>query len=275
MSTIYRNTTISTTPHVSIYYKISAPRGNKPYLLFIHGIFSNNTVFKKEATYFRRKGYGIILIDLRGHGLSSKPKQKRAYEMKHLVKDIDTILAKEQIPQATIIAHSLGGIIAAYVYKHNKDIIDKLVLIDTPLKNPFHRFGKHMQEFLNSQVEGFFRTLHSLIILEPEHEELDFTQKRYAKHIGLSGSFTMPLFAAKGIWEDLFTFDSRAAFRSIKCPVLSFVGTKDYIANLTAANAIKKLLPQVRVVHLPADHYMVIEKSKEIDDTINTFLENR
>jgi pimeloyl-ACP methyl ester carboxylesterase len=273
MSTVYHNKYTPTTSYVTIYYKISAPETDKPYLLFIHGIFANHTVFKKEAAYFKRKGYGIILIDLRGHGLSSKPKQKRAYDMKYLVQDIDTILAKENISKATIIAHSLGGIIGAYVYKHNKNSIDKLVLIDTPLKNPFHRFGKHMQEFLNTRVESFFRTLHSLITIKPEQKEVDFTKKNYAKHVGLSGTFSMPFFAAKGIWEDLFTFDSHKAFRSVKCPVLSFVGTKDYVANLTAANSIKKLLPQAKVVHLPADHYMVIEKSKEIENEIVSFLE--
>ena len=45
----------------------------KEYLVFLHGLGCNHTFLKYEIKYLRKKGYGVVALDLRGHGSSGKP----------------------------------------------------------------------------------------------------------------------------------------------------------------------------------------------------------
>jgi pimeloyl-ACP methyl ester carboxylesterase len=62
--------------------------------------------------------YQVIALDVRGHGLSDKPKKEEAYGPE-LVEDIVRLLDHLKIKKAHIVGYSMGGIMAAnFIVKH-------------------------------------------------------------------------------------------------------------------------------------------------------------
>jgi len=64
------------------------------------------------------KDYQVIALDVRGHGLSGKPKKEEAYG-KELVEDVVRLLDHLKIKKAHIVGYSMGGIIAGnFIVNH-------------------------------------------------------------------------------------------------------------------------------------------------------------
>ena len=78
-----------------IFYIKHKPKKKKPWLVFIHGWLANYTFWEKEILYFKKKGYGIIALDLRGFGYSWK--YDKSLRIEDMAKDVDAVLKKEKI----------------------------------------------------------------------------------------------------------------------------------------------------------------------------------
>ena len=107
----------------------------KEHVLFIHGLGSSSHrwVDIPEAL---SKYFHTITVDLIGSGLSEKP-QNADYTIKGFSKFIVDFLIErvgimdKEHKKISIVGHSLGGYIAAQVAIENKEMIEKLVLIDS------------------------------------------------------------------------------------------------------------------------------------------------
>jgi pimeloyl-ACP methyl ester carboxylesterase len=106
----------------------------KSHVLFIHGLGASSMRWG-DIPEALSKYFHTITVDLIGFGASEKP-QNADYTIKGLSKFIVDFLTeririmdKEQ-KKISIVGHSLGGYIAAQVAIENKEMIEKLVLID-------------------------------------------------------------------------------------------------------------------------------------------------
>jgi pimeloyl-ACP methyl ester carboxylesterase len=72
----------------------------------------------------------VVTIDLIGHGGSEKPTS--GYEMDTQGGAIAEALSKLHIQGATLVGHSMGGIVATSVAETASQLVDRVVLIDTP-----------------------------------------------------------------------------------------------------------------------------------------------
>jgi pimeloyl-ACP methyl ester carboxylesterase len=67
--------------------------------------------------------FQVIALDVRGHGLSDKPKSEDAYGPE-LVKDVVRLMDHLKIKKAHIVGYSMGGIIAAnFIAKHPQRVL--------------------------------------------------------------------------------------------------------------------------------------------------------
>lgn len=96
------NNTVSLGEH-SINYEVYGS-GFKT-LVFIHGWSSNTEVWRNQVKAF--PNYKTIVIDLPGHGLSSKDTTQE-YTINLLVNSVKAVLDKEEIEKAFIFGHSMG-----------------------------------------------------------------------------------------------------------------------------------------------------------------------
>ena len=66
-------------------------------LVFLHGLGCNHTFLKHEIEYFRKKKYGIVAFDLRGHGSSERPNKE--YKLEYFAKDLKKVLDHLQLQE--------------------------------------------------------------------------------------------------------------------------------------------------------------------------------
>ncbi len=72
----------------------------------------------------------VISFDLLGHGGSEKPTS--GYEIEGQAAAIAAALNELGVSTATVVGHSLGGLVATSLREQASDLVDKVVLIDSP-----------------------------------------------------------------------------------------------------------------------------------------------
>lgn len=108
------------------YYEI---KNDKPVLILLHAQGTNSLSFEKCFKPLSKK-YHLYLIDCYGHGKSSKVHEK--YNLKSIGDDMLKFINSEINSEFSILGHSSGGLIAAYIAAHSNKC-NYLILEDAPL----------------------------------------------------------------------------------------------------------------------------------------------
>jgi 3-oxoadipate enol-lactonase len=80
-----------------------------PYFVCLHGLADTLEIWSKVAGPLAARGR-VVLVDQRGHGESEAP--PGPYRREDLAVDVRTLLDRLDIPQAVLVGHSMGGIVA-------------------------------------------------------------------------------------------------------------------------------------------------------------------
>ncbi|MFI7133778.1 alpha/beta fold hydrolase [Nonomuraea sp. NPDC050153] len=104
-----------------------------PPLLLIHGRTADHNDWNGITQHFAARHH-VIALDLRGHGASDYP---GSYEMPEMAEDVVALLDHLGIGRATLVGHSLGGIVAYHLAMNHPDRVERLVLEDAPPPLPF------------------------------------------------------------------------------------------------------------------------------------------
>lgn len=81
------------------------PKGNKPYILFLHGWPDSAYGWKNQIPYFSNLGYGLIVPDLLGCGGTDKPNELEAYKLKKMCEEVIGILDVHGIKEVVGVGH--------------------------------------------------------------------------------------------------------------------------------------------------------------------------
>lgn len=93
-------------PHGTTYsYVHVEPKGNKPYILFLHGFPDSSYGWRKQIPHFSNLGYGLIVPDLLGYGGTDKPKEVEAYKLRKISEEVVGILDIHKIEQVIGVGH--------------------------------------------------------------------------------------------------------------------------------------------------------------------------
>ncbi len=115
---------------VRIHYKTFGT-GPLP-ILFLHGFASAHDTWLDMAALFP-PGVTLYLLDMKGFGLSAKPRDG-AYSIKNQAAVVRDFIRELGIPSVVLIGHSLGGAVALRIcldtQRDKEFTIRKLVLID-------------------------------------------------------------------------------------------------------------------------------------------------
>lgn len=102
--------------------------------LLIHGLTASHREFVALGPRLAARGWYVIAPDLRGRGLSAKP--KRGYHASAHASDLLALCDKLGVAQVTLIGHSLGAVIGMYTAALFPQRVAKLVMVDTGGKIP-------------------------------------------------------------------------------------------------------------------------------------------
>jgi pimeloyl-ACP methyl ester carboxylesterase len=136
---------------LSIHYKDEGPRG-APVLLMVHGSESSLRTWDRIAA--RLKGrYRIVRFDLPGYGLSQGTTDEAARTMVPTDLPIG-LLEQLGVTRVTFVGVSSGGTMGMYLAARRPDLVDRLVLSNTP-SDPVDTSHLVMpQAFLDAQARA-------------------------------------------------------------------------------------------------------------------------
>ncbi|KML35190.1 2-succinyl-6-hydroxy-2,4-cyclohexadiene-1-carboxylate synthase [Rossellomorea marisflavi] len=102
-------------------------KGEGPPVVFLHG-FTGDTSSWNEVVDRLTHRFTCISIDLIGHGRTDAPEDAERYQMAHAVEDVEAILARCGIGEATFVGYSMGGRVALQLAITRPHLVSHLIL---------------------------------------------------------------------------------------------------------------------------------------------------
>lgn len=255
----------------NIYY--DADYAGDRWLIFLHGLGGDLTAWKKERLYFKSIGLSTIAVDLRGHGLSSRGKEKNFYKLANFSRDISALIETEKIKHGILIGHCFGGMISINLGATSPNLLKSFVLIDTSYKPPF--FGNNFVEHtLLKIILDLFATCipeirtkgHANFLAFKGTQDIDF--KRLLSDI-LHTSLRSYLL----ICENLVDYNALDLLQKITKPTLVIDGTSDSIFPPNIAEELKERIKRSELDLIEgANHILILNNPVDLNKSIHSFI---
>jgi long-chain acyl-CoA synthetase len=244
-----REVAVSVSPRVHLSVIDVHPEHPRRTLVFIHGFGGQARQWKHQVEAFGLH-HRVIAPDLRGHGLSDKPRS--VYDVEELLSDLEALLLQlEAKPPLALIGHSFGGAIATEYALRHPEQVDRLILISTPGEyrlHPIYRFLFHLPLPLLRAAEPFVRPwLHA-----PAYVLQALYMHAMSRWVG---------------WP---------RFRSLTQPTLVIRGHRDMVFERPLFEEVARAIPRGEDLNVGASRHMVmIERYEAVNRAIGRFLEDR
>lgn len=131
---------------------------DKPVLLALHGWLDNAASFEPLAEHLF--DYQIIALDFAGHGKSEHRSSGAHYHLVDNVQDLHEAIQYLHLSDLHIVAHSMGGIIAAMYAACFPEIVKKLVVIESfgPLTLEPDNSHEQLRKSIESRITSAAKT---------------------------------------------------------------------------------------------------------------------
>jgi pimeloyl-ACP methyl ester carboxylesterase len=201
-------------------------------VLLLHGKNFWGAYWVDTIKFLTDRGYRVIVPDQIGFGKSSKPDLH--YSLDFLAQNTAGLLDLLQIPKASIVGHSMGGMLGirfARLYPGRTEALvleDPIGLEDYRLSVPPAPLEQLYQQELNTSLEDFRKYVQSYFVHYPPEKAEVFVEPRL--RVSLSGDF--PRWARAAALTDLMVYQDPVCyeFAEVKVPTLLIVGQEDHTA---------------------------------------------
>jgi pimeloyl-ACP methyl ester carboxylesterase len=243
-------------------------------VVLIHG-YSDNARDWVPMLPFVSQDFRLILVDLRGHGKSSKP--DCCYTRFDFAYDIVLLLDQLKIQKADVVGHSLGSIIGQTLAEFWPERIDRVVLISSTGGTP-PRSRKQLPAFdFASQIRQLKEPIEpdSPFMISwwdsPTPVDAEFIRRERIDSAAIPLRVWLAILdqsLAGNRYEDLHGSLSR-----LRAPALLIWGAKDPIMEEPVRASLRRGLPKAQVkIFDGLGHNPFWEKPALVAQTINDFL---
>jgi pimeloyl-ACP methyl ester carboxylesterase len=242
-----------------------------PTAVFIHGAQNDHSVWGLQSRYFAHHGFNVLAVDLPGHGRSEG---STLVSVEAMADWLLALLDVAQVPQAILIGHSMGSLIALEASFRAPDRAAQIALVGTAY--PMKVSEALLDAARNDEQKAFDMVniwSHSSIAQKPSFPG----PGAYA----MGGALRLKQRISKINPEHVFYTDFRAcndyvngekAARSIKCPVLLLLGERDLMTSPKATGVLVEAMPHCKVVEIPqCGHELMAEQPDAVLDALFSF----
>lgn len=241
--------------------------GNGPSVTLLHGLGSSLRDWEAQVPALARK-YQVITLDLRGHGLSTKP--KGPYSISLFASDIAAVLGYLDISKTNVIGLSMGAAIGFHLALDFPDLVHTLTIANmggaVPIKSP-SEIRNYLLRVLVVKFIGMRKMGEilgpKLFPKEDQQDLRDTLSARWAENDKQAYLASMKALKNWTVMERL---------SDIRCPTQIIHAENDYTA-LAHKQTMAELIPNIELnIINDAGHAANAEKPEEFNSLLETFL---
>ncbi len=239
-----------------------------PAVVFVHGAQHDHSVWILQSRYLAHHGYGVLALDLPGHGRSDGPALASIGELADWVGAVQDAAAAKQ---AAIVGHSMGSLIAlecaarrpartakiallacAYPMKVSDELLDATAN-DEAAAQDMVNIWSHLAyaQYPSNPGPGFWVIGENLRLMQRQKPGVMYVD-----------------FAACNAYAG-----GAEAAAKVQCPALFLIARRDAMTPARSAQAVAQTIKGARVVGIEGSgHNMMAEKPDEVLDALVAFL---
>jgi pimeloyl-ACP methyl ester carboxylesterase len=244
-------------------------------VVLIHGYTDNARDWVPLLPYLS-KNHRLILVDIRGHGQSSKP--ECCYTRLNFAYDIKLLLDKLGVAKADVVGHSLGSIIAQTFAEYWPERTRRVVLISSTGGWPPGRPRKTAQFDYAAEIRKLKEPIDAdspFMVAwwdSPTPVDPDFIRRQRKDAAGIPLRVWLAVLD-QGLAADAYA-DLQATLPRLKAPTLLIWGSKDPIMEPEVRQSLRDALPDAQVkVFEGLGHNPFWEDPRGVAGVINSFLD--
>lgn len=241
---------------------------NLPTVIFVHGAQCDHSVWILQSRYLAHHGYGVLAVDLPGHGRSAGPALASVEDLAEWVAAVQDAVG---VKQAAIVGHSMGSLIALECAARHPQRVAKIALLATaypmkvsaelldatksnePLAQDMVNIWSHSAyaHYPNNPGPGFWIIGENLRLMQ--------RQTPGVMHVD---------FAACNAYAG-----GADAAAKVGCPALFLIARRDAMTLARSAQSFAQTVEGARMVMIEGSgHNMMAEKPDEVLDALVAFL---
>ncbi|MEK6984628.1 MAG: alpha/beta hydrolase [Nanoarchaeota archaeon] len=254
----------------AIYYLVSRNNNSNEFAVLIHGLGTNNSLFRYEESFLIYKGLNVINVDLRGHGFSENIKGKVTLE--DYAKDIKCILKEEKVAKAVLIGYSLGGFVSLKFYSDFPKLVKKMVLIDASYAVNLNTI-RPIFIFIGLALFGLL-ILPARFFNVKAKQDVDFSKYKWRNvfllihQIGLATSLRSLSYAINAMLKENLS----GVLKKVNIPTLIIEDSHDVIFSKKSFKTEHKKITKSELQIIEGSHLAVLNKSDTLEKDILNFI---
>ncbi|MCV4283693.1 alpha/beta fold hydrolase [Pseudomonas capsici] len=245
-----------------------------PAIVFIHGLLGSRINWDAQVNSPLLQRYRMITYDLRGHGLSGKPSDARAYtDGNRWADDLDAVIKASDAKRPVLAGWSLGGVVMSnYLARYGDSRISGALYINGVIELKPEQIVAHPEIYrdLNSpDLETHLDTVREFLALcfhtRPDTQTFErlFANAAMASWDMQQAVQSMTVEAAKGLGN-------------AKVPVLLLYGARDALVQVKPSIArATQLNPRVKsMLYENSGHAPFIEETERFNRDLSAFIDS-
>jgi pimeloyl-ACP methyl ester carboxylesterase len=239
-----------------------------PPVLLMAGWGASLYMYRRNIPALATAGFRVAAVDLKGQGLSDKPRDGREYTLESLVAHVVEVLDAVGMTRAALVAQSMAGAVATRVAIERPHRVARLALV-SPVG-----FGRVTMVRALSRLAGVFAPMAPYLATRRVFRHaVDFawgsrgaraTDRDVDEYWAPSADpmFVRSLFLLLR-HMDWRTLDA-ATLARIRCPLLVIFGTDDRVVSPDDVERIVSRVPDARTLLIPGAGHAALECAPEI-----------
>jgi epoxide hydrolase 4 len=257
-------------------------KGSGPPVVFLHGFPDFSYSWRKQFEFLPRMGFRCIAPDLRGYNETDKPPRVRDYRAHELVADISAFISKIAGPEAIVVGHDWGGIIAWRLAMAHPEQVRRLIILNSPHPATFLRELKRGGQLLRSWYTLAFQipflpelTLSSLHfrLLTAGPARTDEDREIYEEAFAHPRALHSALNYYRAAFRDLVMRRGNRAARRVTMPTLVLWGEQDGALSPRLLEGLEQYVDTLEIVRFPdVGHWVHIDAADRVNEEMLRYM---
>lgn len=263
-----------TSDGIRIHYRATEGRRDDTWIIWVHGLGGDCNSFEPEQVAMAKEGYPSIAVDLRGHGLSDRPRKVDDYKLERSAKDIIELTLALGLQNVILVGHSMGGMVAMNAASMHKLPLKALVLIGSGTRSSF--FG--MPTLIPRALAKLLKVMIQVLPQSQGEKRRPYTEAMMKTEVNLRRLIedvkTTSVRSYLSSCCQAFVFEGQELTGKINSPTLILCGSDDRVYPPALAQQLCQTIKQSELELIDkANHICVIKHPQEVSRMIVNYLD--